>query len=335
MKKTLLTLASALALAAGASAAESLWDGTIGPVKLREGAKLVNVSAKAEAEVLTVNAVSEGDPMRMNNVSVEVAVTPFVLGDRALALDVWSDQPATTESFYVRGVTADNKIVLSFMRSGILTSYVRNLVLVPERTALLKWESDRIQAPLTAPIAKLWFYMTARGGGKKMNLNLSEIRLVPLPADLPALTGTELKCEGVGDARESGGVVTALATAHKGGVVYFNWYVPFTGKIEGKKLCFTASTATPATTHAFYVRGYNAKDECILSYKNWNRILTAEPKEFQLTVGSTSAGMEWEPPEVKANPSDRELVKLRFFIGTRNSDGKLYGAKIENIRLAD
>jgi hypothetical protein len=332
MKKTLLTLIAALT--AGTLAAEPLWSGAPETVKLREGAKLADVATKAENGVLTIGGVSEGDDKKMTYICAEIAVTPFVIGDRALALDLRSETPATTEGLFVRGMTADNKVVLSFTKWGILSEKVRNLILIPGKTGLLKWESDRIQAPLDAEITKLWVYICVRGGGKKMNLSVSGIRLIDRPADVPELVGAELKGFGVGEARDNHGVITAAATAHKDGAIYFSWFVPFSGEAAGNTLAFSASTLTPETTQAFYVRGYNAKEECILSYGSWNKLLTGEPKEFKLKLGGDASGMKWEPAEVKVT-ADQQLAKLRFYIGTRDNDGRSFDAKIENLRWAD
>ncbi len=336
MKKMVLML-SGFAAAAVLYGADALWDGNLGKVSLREGAKLKEVSAKTDANgLIEVNAKSEGDSVTY--VCIQVDVPPFKIGDKALSLRASSDTPKDTAAFYVRGISADGRKVLSYQRWGSLTAEPKTIELIPGNSDAMTWETAEIKAPLDTEITKLWIYIGARGDAKPMNLHVGDFKLVESKLPPPPASGTLLKGEGPGVASLENNVITAKA---KGGanatdkdVTYFRFELPFTGDITGKSLLFTASTANPGVTGAFYVRGYNADKQCILSFMSWSNQLAAAPRDFVLTPGKNSSGLNWEAAMVKPDAKP-ELAKLEFFIGSRGNALKDFSAKIENIRLGE
>ncbi len=327
MKKIALLL-SAFVSAAALYGAEALWDGNLGKVSLREGAKLKEVSVKTDENgLLDVNAKSEGDSVTY--VCIQVDVTPFKLDGKLLSLKAWTDTPKETTGFYVRALSANNRKVMSYMSWNFLSDKAQTINLIPGvRVGGLAWEANEVNAPIDTEIAKLWIYIGTRGDGKAMNLHVGDFQLV----------APRLKSDGPGSATLEDGVITAQAKmpadTKENAVTYFRFETPFAGDITGKSLKLTASTGTPKENGAFYVRGYNAANECILSFMSWNNQLKDTPREFVLTPGKNSSGLTWEAGMVKAGAKP-ELAKLEFYLGTRGNAGKEINGKIEKISLGE
>ena len=322
-----------LAAAAAGTAAEALWDGALDRLSLREGAKLKEVSVKAEDGTLVINAVSEGDSVTY--VCLQIPVAPCFAAGKRLSLEAWSDTPKETIGFYVRALTADNRKVLSYQKWNVLTNQPEVFVLTPGVSGRLRWETDEVKAP-DGEIAKLWIYIGARGNGKKMNLHIRDLKWIDDPlAEFRAQRGRELAGSTNGQALERDGVIAAEATAGADTVTYFDFRLPMEPvSVEGKQLNFTAWSKTPALTKALYVRGYNAAGECILSYKSWNGLLAATPKAFRLAIGNSSDGLVWEPEMVKET-ADKKLTQLHFYIGTRGNRGQVFSAEFSKISVGE
>lgn len=338
------TILAILAAGSAVWAAEnSIWQGDLAKATLREGAKLKDISVKAdEQKLLNINATSEGDSVTY--VSAIIDVAPFKVAGKALALQAWSDTPAETVGFYVRGLDKNNKKVISYQAWNRLRNQPETFILVPGRNSSgMMWEAGEVQVPADTEISKLQVYIGARGPGKKMTLKFGDVKLVDAPAapaakaaaPAPAvkLAGA-IRPSGPGKVTESNGVYTATATAGKDVVTYFSWRMPFTADLAGRTLRFTAETSTPELTKAFYVRGYNAKGECTLSYMSWQGLLGKAPKEFILVPGQNSEGLVWEKAVAKA-AGDPKLATLEFYIGTRGNAGKTFDGKIGNIRVGE
>ena len=320
-----------LAVASAGTAAEALWDGALDRLSLREGAKLKEVSVKSEDGTLVINALSEGDSVTY--VCLQIPTTPCFVTGKRLSLEAWSDTPKETIGFYVRALTADNRKVLSFQKWDVLTDRPEVFVLTPGTNGRLRWESTEVQAP-DGEITKLWIYIGARGNGKKMNLRIRDLKWIDDPlAEFRAQPGRDLAGSTNGQAFERNGVIAAEAAAGTGTVTYFDFQLPIEPvSVEGKQLNFTAWSKTPDLTKALYVRGYNAAGECILSYKSWNGLLAAEPKEFRLAIGQNASGLVWEPEMVK-DTADKKLTQLRFYIGTRGNRGQVFSAEFSKISV--
>ena len=198
MKKTLsavlLTAFSVLCLCAG----EQLWDGSLDTVKLTSGNKLKDVSVKTEDGVLDVSATSEGPSVTY--VSVEIRVKPFKLAGKSLAFDVWSDQPKTTDAFYVRLQDAKRRNILSFQQWNTpLKAQPENRFVQPGfSNRLMRWEATEIKADENTDADRIVFFIGSRGDGKKMSLKIRNIELADAAALPEKPAGKAVPSNGVG-----------------------------------------------------------------------------------------------------------------------------------------
>ena len=335
MKKTLsavlLTAFSVLCLCAG----EQLWDGSLDTVKLTSGNKLKDVSVKTEDGVLDVSATSEGPSVTY--VSVEIRVKPFKLAGKSLAFDVWSDQPKTTDAFYVRLQDAKRRNILSFQQWNTpLKAQPENRFVQPGfSNRLMRWEATEIKADENTDADRIVFFIGSRGDGKKMSLKIRNIELADAAALPEKPAGKAVPSNGVGcvsAAALDNGVLTVKTLVVDPGIIYTFTTIPFSGSLAGKKLVLTAGVDVPNVVGAFYVRGYNAKKQCILSYKSWTKELKTEPRTFTFTPGQNSSGLGWEADRVTKD-ADQQLASLEIITGCSKQYKKQFTLTVRDIRL--
>ncbi|MBR4957182.1 MAG: hypothetical protein IKZ31_05440 [Lentisphaeria bacterium] len=335
MKKIFMVLALALCGTA-LMAATSLWDGDLAYVSLQSGKKLQDVSVKTEDGALLIAGTTEGDSVTY--ISVEIRVKPFVIGDKYLTMEISGNDPKNTDCVYVRAQNSKRQNVMSFrnwnkpLTEDAKTYYFRPLTAYPT----MPWEPQEIKAPVTDTIDRIAIFIGARGNGKPISIKVKNIALTE--NELPAFPIRE------GEKLSNYGDAALLSSVKNGNTVYLDTLpmtdkvtynftsIPFSGNLAGKKLVFTGSTATPAVTGAFYLRGYNSKKECILSYSSWGNVLKAEPQVITLTPGQSAHGLKWEADRVKAGAA-QDLVKLEFIVGTHKKKNQLMSAEFKDIQL--
>lgn len=334
MKKMFLT---AVAMLCGmAVMAEALWDGDLSSVTLQSGNKLQDVSVKTEDGALLITGTTEGNSVTYIN--VEIRVKPFVLGNRSISMEFCSDDPKTTETLYVRAQNAKRKSIMSFQRWGCpLTETFRKFVFIPGTSyPSMKWEAAVATAPVTDPIDRILIFIGARGDGKPISVKVKNISVSDEAKNpFPMRPGQLLESPSndcLSRVVKNGDTVYIDGIPQTNIVTYIYGQVPFTGDLTGKKLVMTASTATPAVTDALYIRGYNAKRQCILSFRSWGHILKNGPKTLTLTPGQNSSGLQWEPDRVKPG-LDQNLTKLELIIGTNKNMHKLMSAEFKDIKI--
>ena len=155
-------------------------------------------------------------------------------------------------------------------------------------------------------------------------------------ADLPQLPGTPVKVRWGNKqavAACENGVYRAAGIKRNGSVEYIAFRVPVTGDFKARGIGFSAKSLAPGQTPAFYLRGYDKQNKCILSWKNWSSVLPQNAKEFVLNPGEGADGFIWEPDMIKGEGS--ELASLEFIVGSRSAAGTLFGAEFSNIRICD
>ncbi|MBO5688713.1 MAG: hypothetical protein J6S73_02195 [Lentisphaeria bacterium] len=334
MKKLFLTMF--IALCGMAVFAEPLWDGDLSTVSLQAGKKLQDVSVKTEDGALLITGTSEGNSVTY--IAVEIRFKPFVLGNQLISMDVSSDDSKTTNSFYVRLQNAKRQNVLSFQQWGnpLKETPVKYHLIHGGAYPVMKWEPEEIKAPATDLVDRIVFFIGTRGDGKPMSVKIKNIeRSGDAMQSLPERTGQPLSVSAnasLARAVKDGDTVFTDSLVLSDQVSYTYVQVPFSGDLTGKKLAFTGATSTPGITGALYVRGYNSKKECILSYASWGGLLKADAKEFILTPGQSGNGLKWEADRVKAGAA-QELNKLEFIIGTNKNANKRMSAEFKNIHL--
>ena len=172
---------------------------------------------------------------------------------------------------------------------------------------------------------------------KRMLLLCLALGIAPgFAAELPELPGTPVKVRW--GAKQSvaaceNGVYRAAGIKQGDGVEYISFRVPLTGDVKGKAIGFSARTTTPGKTPAFYLRGYDKQNKCVLSWKNWASVLGEKAQTFVLNAGVSVESFQWENNMIKAEGT--ELACLEFIIGSRSPADTLFGAEFSDIRICD
>lgn len=99
---------------------------------------------------------------------------------------------------------------------------------------------------------------------------------------------------------------------------------------SSRALVLDAWTSEPANSKALYVRGYDAKGQCVVSWSSWGGELRAEKTTFRFVPGLSTGSMRWESAEIKSE--DRSAITmLRFYTGT-GIEGVPFNMYVDNIR---
>ena len=98
-----------------------------------------------------------------------------------------------------------------------------------------------------------------------------------------------------------------------------------------KALLFDAWTTDPGVTRALYVRGYDSKGGCALSWMSWGGLLRETKTEVSLVPEETAAGLKWEPYKITA-PNRMAVSRLRFYVGTQ-SGSQPFDLFLDNVRV--
>jgi hypothetical protein len=113
-----------------------------------------------------------------------------------------------------------------------------------------------------------------------------------------------------------------VGNSNKQNITYAQCSIPVKPvSLKGKALVFQAWSNTPQNTMAFYIRGMNAKGECVASWQSWNNTINKNPKNIILIQGENYSGLKWEPYMIKG-VLDSPIVKFVVFIGTRKKNCK-------------
>ncbi len=97
-----------------------------------------------------------------------------------------------------------------------------------------------------------------------------------------------------------------------------------------RALVFDAWTSQPRHSEALYVRGYDAADNCVLSWGSWGGLLQVDKTTFELFPGVSRGGLRWETKELKSDDISA-VVKLRFFTGAHDA-GVAFDMYLDNVQ---
>jgi outer membrane protein assembly factor BamB len=100
--------------------------------------------------------------------------------------------------------------------------------------------------------------------------------------------------------------------------------------MTSRALLLDVWSSTPAESRALYVRGYDAKGDCALSWASWSGLLQREKTILRLVPGMSRGGVSWEPAMIKA--ADRTaVVRWEIYTGT-SGKGVKYDMYVDNLR---
>ena len=156
------------------SAAETaIWDGTQASVKTGNKA----TTATAADGVLTISGKSS-DTARYSYQDCRIAVAPTVVKGKKLSVTIEPATVITSDTFYIKGIAAGNKVVFSYglsLKKAEKQTYTLNLVEENDPFILHK---HQINAEADAPITALHIFMGRREKSSDMKLTVSDIKLI-------------------------------------------------------------------------------------------------------------------------------------------------------------
>ncbi|MCK5805061.1 MAG: hypothetical protein KAI66_19665, partial [Lentisphaeria bacterium] len=95
-------------------------------------------------------------------------------------------------------------------------------------------------------------------------------------------------------------------------------------------LVLDAWTSEPKQTGAFYVRGYDAQDQCVVSWSSWSVPLRKTRTRFELFPGFSGEGLDWAQNDIQSEDRSK-VVKLRVWTGTAKA-GAAFNVYLDNVR---
>jgi len=96
-------------------------------------------------------------------------------------------------------------------------------------------------------------------------------------------------------------------------------------------LIFDAWSSQAENSRALYVRGYDQKGACALSWATWSSPVTVAKTTVDLYPGRSAKGLGWET-DVAGEGDRTAVVKLRIYTGTHDP-GKPFDLYLDNIRI--
>ncbi len=112
--------------------------------------------------------------------AVRVPVEPFDMTDRALALDVWSTEPANTKALYVRGYNAEGKCVMSWNTwSADVSEQKTTVTLIPGMSkGMLAWDAGAVEAEDRTAVTQLRIYTGTSPEATPFNMYVDNVQAV-------------------------------------------------------------------------------------------------------------------------------------------------------------
>ena len=155
------------------SAAETaIWDGTQASVKTGNKA----TTATAADGVLTLTGKSL--PEKYSYQDCRLNIAPTVVKGKKLSVTVEPATVLTSDTFYIKGIAAGNKVVFSYgvgLKKAEKQTYILNLV---EENKPFVLHKHQINAEADAPITALHIFMGRRENNSDMKLTVSDIKLI-------------------------------------------------------------------------------------------------------------------------------------------------------------
>ena len=125
--------------------------------------------------------------------------------------------------------------------------------------------------------------------------------------------------------------ISSVSPADAKGNSYLSVNIPIQPTVfKGRELTCDAWTSQPQNTQAFYVRGYDADKNCVLSWQSWSSPVQAEKTSFELIPHLSLGSLNWED-KVATGDIEAEVVMLRFYVGTHDK-GVPFDVYLDNVR---
>lgn len=168
--------------AAGMLAAQELWDGLPGSVRVASSISGAEIQVKNG--VITVSGKTPSDGARYSYLTFYIKTKPFSLNGKNLALTARTSNVKPGDTFYVKAKNASGKYVISAIKWGGLTTAAKQYSIWPDNNAEMNWIPAQITANINDPITELEIYLGRKGAGNQLSATVSDFKLVKRPKAL-------------------------------------------------------------------------------------------------------------------------------------------------------
>lgn len=159
------------------TAGEPLWNGE------GSGVRIDSKLAKQELAIRdgAIAATAESSDPKYSYLIFRVEVKLFSFAKQGLAFDVAADQVIPGDSFYVKALAADGKIVASFYTFAVPGKNTRRVFAPGKLPDGFKVLENDLKAASDANIAKLQFFFGRKTPGKLIAITVGKIETAETP----------------------------------------------------------------------------------------------------------------------------------------------------------
>ena len=162
-------------------AGEMLWNGD--PDAVRSGRSLRDTKLVVENNEIVITGTNTSNGY--DYIVCDILVEPFVIGDKCISVEFFTEKPEDGDSFYVKALDEMGHNVLSFMTYNVQNTYKRYLC-IPDYDSRegMKWFKTDIRASREEPIVKFRIFLGRRTNLGTIRAHLRNLALAeppPLP----------------------------------------------------------------------------------------------------------------------------------------------------------
>ncbi len=160
-------------------AGDVLWDGSDPNVKISRGS-VPDTKIVVENNEIVVTGTNQAKGYEY--LIFDVPIQEFVIGDKAIGVEIYTETPQEGDSFYVKALDSHSCNVLSFMTWGVPSDY-KKYTCIPGYNSRdgMKWFADDIRASIETPIKTLRIFLGRRPGFGPVRTHIRNIALVEPP----------------------------------------------------------------------------------------------------------------------------------------------------------
>lgn len=255
-------------ITASSFASNIIWSGDISKITVKNSPSINDLKVIPKNGGIQISGYGKDE--KTSYLKIEINTLPFSMKNNLLAIDMGSDNPKTTEGVYIRAVDPNGKNVLSFQNwKNPLLPQKQQYLFKHGKSSQFIWESWMVKASEDSTINKIVIYLGAKGCDKLMSINLGKIELLEqqAPVCLPKLPGKKIKTgynsKGTASFHNHQFEIIAIADSPK--VSYCSIRIPFDCDFSIENIIFQAHSSTEIPPDSFYVRGYDKKNQCVMS----------------------------------------------------------------------
>ncbi len=162
-------------------AAQELWDGTAGAIKV--SSSVINPKVQVANGAITVSGKTTGTG-RYSYLTFYIKTKPFALNGKNLAVTATAGDVQPGDTLYIKAQNASRKMVLSAVKWGGASVQPKQYTIWPDNNTEMQWIPAQITAGVNDPITTLEVHFGRKGANNDFKLTIQDIKLVDRPKAL-------------------------------------------------------------------------------------------------------------------------------------------------------